>query len=211
MDAVVADDFGLMKIAKENGVLLLDSCAVQVSRDGKDPVFGGYLYDQHERIRYLELLGELAGKELFVTPGVGAEMRLFLSEIEDLRMPGRYKRVLEYVCGKLSRSDVCLSSKETRRAKYFGRMLINFKDIMPEREHEMLVYALAIAQTRSPTGILTNDSGLVRISHDMVPVLRDECHEPVHPLSIYTKYDNSTFERNFRYPYNGLEQKFNFR
>jgi len=69
------------------------------------------------------LFPESAGKELFVTPGVGAEMRLFLSEIEDLRMPGRYKRVLEYVCGKLSRSDVCLSSKETRRAKYFGRML----------------------------------------------------------------------------------------
>lgn len=194
----VVEDFGFAEIAGAGEIILIDACAVQLSSSERDE-YGSYRHTQYERMMYLDLISALFDR-IFVTPGVGEEMRLFLKDLESLNMPGRYRRTLRYVLDTITRHEITPTDKEKVHMRELDATLRRFGDGISFQDYEMLMQSLAAADSRSPVSVLTNDIKLVRSFGRMARFLDSRGYMQANTVGIYTKFNGYRFKKGGEYP-----------
>lgn len=196
-----ANDFGFARIAEENDIILIDASAVQASNGQRDNEYGTHMHNQRERLLYLTLLDNLFSDKIFVSPGVGEEIRFFLRDLPEFPMPGRYRRMLSYVLDKISGRVIETTDDEKECMQRIATVTKSSRRLMSDQDYEMLLYGLALANHRGTTGILTNDAVLRRVFSDMSYLLKEAGYEQRNRLTVYSKFRRPKFGLESTYPF----------
>ncbi|HLC67440.1 MAG TPA: hypothetical protein VJI12_01005 [archaeon] len=204
------EDFGLAEACNGHSVMFLDTGAFVLPEP--DSLFNridvNRVYSERDQMNYIRTVNILLENTFTVTPGVSIEVKGLADVTDDCKkIPNARKRLIDHARdlatnGRVINYDVN-ELRLLKDASLYFRFFTEKGPLSPV-DYEILMSSIVSATYRGPTGVLTNDTGIVGSFESMTKFLRAGYIDhgmpaPRYPIDVYSILLSGKFSRQATY------------